>query len=417
MNFEYFIAKRISNSKYNKSLSHVFIRIAVGASALSLIVIILSFSLLDGFKSTIKNKLAGFGAHIIVTRHDSNNSYQTTPIKKDQKIIDLLVGIDGVKHVQTFALKAGLIKTASETQGVVLKGVSEDFNWSFFEENLVKGRHFDVQKSEKTGKEVIISETLAKRTKLDTGDNLYMYFIDNQARMRKYKIVGIYNTGMIEFDEMYILADIHDVEKLNDWNYYKNEEVSGYEVLINKFSEIDQVYQRVEDKIGFRFDINGEKLQVNSLQELYPQIFDWLSLLDINALVLLIIMVTIAAINMITALLILILERTRLIGILKAVGTQNWSIRKIFIFNGLNILIRGLIWGNLIGISLLLIQYYTHIIPLNPELYYMDYVPMEINFLKILIANVGMIFITFLILIIPSVIIAKIPPVKAIKFD
>ncbi len=297
MNFEFFIAKRISNSKYNKSLSHVFIRIAVIASSLSLIVIILSFSLLAGFKASIKNKLVGFGSHIVVTRHDSNNSYQTTPIQKKQATINLLQEVEGVKHVQTFALKAGLIKTETETQGIVLKGVSENFNWSFFKDNLVKGRIFEVEGGKKTGKEVIISETIAKKTQLDTGDNLYMYFIDNQTRIRKYKIVGIYNTGMLEFDDIYILADIHDVEKLNDWNYTEDEEVTGYEILIDKFSHIDEVSQKVKDKIGFKFDINGEKLQVNNLKELYPQIFDWLSLLDINAIVLLIIMVIIASIN------------------------------------------------------------------------------------------------------------------------
>lgn len=417
MNFELFISRRISASKHNRSLSHVFMRIAVIASALSLIVMILSVSVLDGFKSAIKDKLAGFGAHIVVTKHDANYSFETTPISKSDETIEKLELIDGVKHVQTFALKAGLVKTETETQGVVLKGVGEDFDWSFFDKNLVRGTHFNVEKGAKTGKDIIISEELAKITDLDTGDNLYMYFIEDQARMRKYKIVGIYNSGMVEFDRMYILADIHDVEKLNNWNYYKDEEVSGYEILINKFSDLDEINDEVVNEIGFKFDINGEKLKVSTLKELYPQIFDWLGLLDMNAVVLLVIMIVIASINMITALLILILERTRLIGVLKAVGTQNWSIRKIFIFNGLNILLKGLFWGNLIGIGIAVLQYFTHILPLDPELYYVNHVPLEINFVKILIINIGMIILTFLVLIIPSFLITKIDPVKAIRFD
>lgn len=378
---------------------------------------ILSISVLDGFKNAIKDKLAGFGAHIVVTKHDSNNSYETNPVVKDISVLEKLEEIEGVKHVQTFALKAGLVKTETETQGVVLKGIGEDFDWSFFDNNLVKGKHFEVKKGEKTGKDVVISEELAKTAKLDTGDNLYMYFIEDQARMRKYKIIGIYNSGMVEFDRMYVLADIHDVEKLNNWNYNENEEVTGYEILIEKFSKLDDVHEQVLREVGFKFDINGEKLQVNTLKELYPEIFDWLTLLDMNAAVLLIIMLVIASINMITALLILILERTRLIGILKAVGAQNWSIRKIFVFNGLNILFKGLIWGNLIGIGLVVLQYFTHIIPLNPELYYVSYVPLDINILKILAVNLGVIILTFLILIIPSFIITKVDPVKAIRFD
>ncbi len=417
MNFEFLISQRISKSKQNKSLSHLFIRIAVIATSLSLIVMLLSISILDGFKSAIRNKLVGFGTHIVVTKHDSNNSFETNPIIKSQETINNLKSIEGIKHVQTFTLKAGLIKTETETQGVVLKGVDENFDWSFFEENLVRGNHFNVVKSQKTEKDVVISEQISKITDLDTGDYLHMYFIDDQARMRKYKIVGIYNTGMSEFDKMYVLADIHDVQKLNNWNIYENEEVTGYEIIIENFKNIDKIYEKVVREIGFKFDISGEKLKVSSLKELYPQIFDWLSLLDMNAVVLLIIMVVIASINMITALLILILERTRTIGVLKAVGAENWSIRKIFIYNGLHILLKGLFWGNLIGIGTILIQYFTHIMPLNPELYYVDYVPLEINILKILAVNVGMIGLTFIVLLVPSYLITKIDPVKAIKFD
>jgi len=378
---------------------------------------ILSISVLDGFKSAIRDKLAGFGAHIVVNKHDANYSLETSPIEKSDDIIAKIYDIKGVKHVQTFVLKAGIVKTDEETQGVILKGIGNDFDWTFFDDNLVRGTHFEAKREVVAGKDVIISEELSKITGLDLNDNLYMYFIEDQARMRKYNVVGIYNTGMVEFDRLYVLADIHDVQKLNNWEYLDKEEVTGYEILIENFADLDKINNEVIRRVGFRFDGEGEKLKVSTIQELYPQIFDWLSLLDMNALVLLLIMVVIASINMVTALLILILERTRLIGILKAVGAENWSIRKIFIYNGLSILLKGLLWGNLIGLGIALLQYYTHFISLNPELYYVDYVPLSLNLLKVLFVNLGMIILTFFVLIIPSYLIAKIEPVKAIKFD
>jgi lipoprotein-releasing system permease protein len=417
LNLEFFISRRISSSKENKSLSSVFIRIAIIASALSLIVMILSVSILDGFKDAIKDKLAGFGANIIVSKHDSNYSFETSPVQKNMNTIKELRNIPGVKHVQCFAVKAGLIKTNTETIGVILKGVGDDYDWSFLNENMVRGKHFMPSKGYKTCKDIVISEELARLADVDTGQYIYMYFIEEQTRMRKYRVVGIYNSGMSEFDKLYIFADIHDVEKLNNWHYYKNEQISGYEITIKDFSKLSQIERQVNRITGFRFDKNGEKLKVTTIKQMYPQIFDWLSLLDMNALILIIIMIIIASINMITALLILILERTRMIGVLKSLGAHNASIRKIFIYNGIFILLKGLLWGNIIALGLAFVQKYTHFIPLNPKIYYMNYVPFDINFLKILFINIGMIVITFFILIIPSMIISKIEPVKAIRFE
>ena len=417
MNLEFFISKRISNSRENRSLSGVFIRIAVIASALSLIVMLLSVSILDGFKSAIREKLTGFGAHLIVSKHDSNYSFQTSAIDKNTETINNILSIDGVLKVQTFALKAGLIKTETESLGVVLKGIGDDFDWSFFDANMVRGTHFKPSTGSKTGKKIIISEELSRITDLDTGDFIHMYFIEEQTRIRKYKISGIYNTGLSEFDRMYILADIRDVEKLNNWNYEQNEQVSGYEVIINSFDNLNNIYKQTIRKVGFKFDSNGEKLKVMTIKDLYPQIFDWLGLLDMNAIVLLVIMFIIASINMITALLIIILERTQMIGVLKSLGQKNANIRKIFIYNGIFILMKGLFWGNLIALSISFLQYFTHFLQLNPEIYYVDYVPLQINFVKILLINAGMIILTFLVLIIPSMAISKIEPVKAIKFN
>jgi len=282
---------------------------------------------------------------------------------------------------------------------------------------MIKRTHFKPSKGYSTGKEIVISEALSKITDLDTGDYIHMYFIEDHTRMRKYKIVGIYNTGLSEFDQLYILADIHDVEKLNNWNYNEKEQISGYEIIIDNFKKLNIIYNAVVKKVGFKFDENGQKLKVMTIKDLFPQIFDWLGLLDMNAIVLLIIMFIIASINMITALLIIILERTRMIGILKSMGEKNKSIRKIFIYNGIFILMKGLFWGDLIAIILILFQHFTHILHLNPAIYYVDYVPLQINIIKILMINIGMIILTFLVLIIPSMVVSKIEPVKAIKFD
>ena len=417
MNLEFFISKKISRSKENRSLSRIFIRIAVIATALSVVVMILSMSILDGFKSAVQDKLSGFGSHIVVTKHNTNNSFETNPILKDKNVMQKIAKVQGVKNVQSFAIKAGLVKTEEETFGVVLKGVGDDFDWSFFDENMVKGQHFQPSQGAKTGKNVVISEEFAKIAKVDTGQYLYMYFIEDQARMRKYKVVGIYNTGMQEFDKLYILADIHDIEKLNNWNYTNQEEISGYEIIIDDFKHLDDIAYKVYKLVGIQFDIKGEKLKVSTIKELYPQIFDWLALLDLNTIILLIIMFVIASINMITALLILILERTRMIGVLKSMGASISSIRKIFIYNGLYILTKGLIWGNIIALGICFVQYFTHILPLNPQMYYVDYVPLEINFLKIFFINALMIILTFLVLLLPSYIVSKIDPVKAIRFN
>lgn len=379
---------------------------------------LMSVAILDGFKQSIEKKLTGFASHITVTNHDANYSYQANPIEKNEEIENKILKIQGVKHIQAIAIKAGLVKTMNDTYGVVLKGVGADYDWSFIEENIVRGNHFVVpQKETKPLKDVVISEEMAKKFNVDTGSYIYMYFIEEQTRMRKYKVVGIYNSSLSEFDKIYIYADIHDIERLNNWNYKDKEQFTGYEILINDFKKLDKVALDVNRKVGFRFDNKGNKLKISTIKELYPQIFDWLSLLNMNAAVLLIIMFFVASINMITALLILILERTNMIGLLKAIGSTNKSIRKIFIFNGLIILLKGLIWGNLITFAIILLQHYTHFIPLNPQIYYINYVPFSIDITKILLINIGMIILTFLVLLLPSMFITKIDPVKAIKFN
>lgn len=404
-------------SKANKSLAFVFFRIAVLATAISVIVMIWSVGILDGFKNAITNKLVGIGSHIVVSKHVTNYSYSTSPIPKEQEIIDQIKNVKGVTNVQTYAIKAGLIKTNDETFGVVLKGIDENFNWKYFDQYMIKGRKLIVSQGNETGKEVVISESLSQKAKVDTGQFLYMYFLDQTPRMRKYQVVGIYNTNLEDLDMIYVLADIHDVQRLNDWKYFSDQQISGYEVTIDNMKNLDKISEEITRKVGFRFDINGEKLKVETLRDLYPAIFDWMSLLNINSTVLLFIMAVIASMNMITSLLILILDKTQTIAILKVVGSNNWSIRKVFIYNGIQILLKGLLWGNVIGIVFGLLQNWLHFLPLDPKMYYINYVPIELNILKILAINVALVILTFFVLIVPSYIISKLSPAKALKFD
>jgi len=417
MNTALFIARKITNNKENnKNISNSIISIAIIAIALSLSVMILSVAIITGFKKEIREKVIGFGSHIVIMNHDTNTSYETVPIKKNQDFYKNITEVQGIKHIQPFAIKAGIIKTNSQIQGVVLKGVGSDFDWSFFEKNIVEGRHFTVKDGEKTT-EVIISKYISNLLKLNVEDDLVMYFIQNPPRFRKYKIVGIYDTGLEEFDKIYVLTDIADIQKLNDWTDSNEELVTGFEILIDDYNNLDQLTNEVRNRVALKFDENGNKLRVDNIKDANPQIFDWLALTDMNVWVILSIMLFVATINMVSGLLIIILERTNMIGILKALGSSNSGIQKIFIYNAIFIMGKGILWGNAIGLSISFIQYFFHIIPLNASSYYVDTVPINIQPLDILLLNVGTLIITTLILIIPSFIITKIEPIKAIRFN
>ena len=416
MNTELFIAKKIVLSKENKSLflgSKAIIRIASIAISLGLIVMILSVAIVTGFKSQIRNKVIGFGSHITITNMDNNTSYETIPINKNQSFYPSLEKEVGIKHIQVYAIKAGIIKTNTEIQGVVLKGVGKDYDWSFFEKNIVEGKHFSVSDTAKNN-QVIISKQISTLLKLKTGDNLFMYFIQNPPRLRKFKICGIYETSFEDLDKLIIIADIAQIQKLNDWT---DEQISGFEVLINDYEQIDNITSLVQDKAGFKFNADGSKLRVSNIKQNNPQIFDWLALTDTNVIIILVLMLIVAGFNMITGLLVIILERTNMIGILKALGTSNWSIRKIFLYQATFIIGKGLIWGNIIGIGLCIIQYYTHLVKLDPASYYVTSVPINLNFLHLLFLNIGTLIVTIFMLILPSYIITRISPVKAIKFN
>lgn len=413
MSLEYFIAKRIHFQQGKKNVSRPAVRIATIGIALGLAVMLISVAVVIGFKNEIRNKTIGFGGHIQISNFDNNNTYEMNPIKADKALIKKITAIDGVKHVQRFATKPGIIKTDTEFQGIVVKGIDSGFDWNFFKSNLVEGKILDVSGAAPSN-QVVLSKYLANLLGLKLGDSFYTYFIQDQVRARKFKIVGIYSTNFIEYDKLFILADMRQVQALNDWS---PESFSGLEVLITDFNRIDEVGDVVYDATANKFNKDGSAYSTQTIKQLNPQIFSWLDLLNMNVWVILILMLAVAGFNMISGLLILILERTNMIGILKSMGATDWSVRKVFLYHSAFLIGKGMLWGNVIGLSLCAIQYFTGVIPLDPQAYYVATVPVCFNWLYILLLNVGTLVASLLMMIGPSYLITKITPAKIIRYE
>jgi len=414
LNIEFFIARRlILDKETKKTISRSILSIAVFGVALSLAVMIIAVAVVTGFKNEITNKVVGFGSHIQILNFDSNISYETQPIKKDQEFLSDLRSEPGILNVQVFATKAGIIKTQTDIQGVVLKGIGSDFNWYFFEKYITEGDIFYVGDSVRTNK-VVISKYLASLLKLNVGDEFIMYFIQEPPRMRRFEVSGIFETSLEEFDKIYVLADISHIQRLNDWD---GNQISGFEITIDDFNQLDELTYRVMNIVGFGFEDDRTRLKVVNIYDKYPQIFDWLNLQDMNVIVILILMIIVAGFNMVSGLLILILDRTTMIGILKALGTINLTIRRIFLYQSGFLIVKGLFWGNLIGLALCLLQKEFEIIKLDQSSYYLTTVPINLNVFHILALNIGTCLVVMMILIIPSMIISRISPVKAIRFN
>ena len=406
MNTSLFIAKRLYNAKENNnSYTRPIIRIAILAVSLSVSIMLLSVFILSGFKAEISDKVFGFGGHINISKFSYNQSYENDPINYSNEIVSKIELIDDVENIQQFATKAGIIKKEEEILGVIIKGVGQDYNWKFFEKNLVFGE-LPIYDSV-TSNKVLISENISKKMKFEIGDDLVMYFVQKPTRVRKFTISGIYKTGLTEFDEITVLADIKHIQKLNNWN---NNQIGGYEVLLSNIDNLQYNSELIDETIDF-------DLKAISIKDKYPQIFDWLRLQDFNVLIILILMLIVGGVNMITSLLIIILEKSRLIGVLKAIGATNWDIRKVFIYNSLYIISSGLLFGNLVALSFSIAQKYFNLIKLDENIYFMSYVPIKIEFLSLLLINFGTIIICYLILVIPSIVISKISPAKSIKFE
>ena len=411
MNFEFFIAKHLINAQsYKSSVSAPIIKIGVLAIAISTIVMLFAVAISVGLQQKIRDKAVAFNGHITISNFDTNLSEGAqAPIKKNQLFYPEFKEVAGITHVQAVAQKFGIIRTETDFEGLFLKGVGIDYNWQYFKEFLIQGTLPNY--SESYSDEVLISEHLAKRLLFKLGDTFQMYFLKSDSSsppsIRKFKIVGIFNSGFEELDQTFLIGDLNHVQRLNRWS---KDQVGQFEVFIQDYEDLDAKGLEV-------YAETPSTLNAQTVKQKYPVIFDWIAIFDKNTYGIIAMMILVGVINMITALLVLILERTQMIGILKALGSPSWSIQKVFIYTASYLAITGLILGNGIGLLILFIQKYLSPITLNPSVYYVSKAPVDINLWTILSLNLLTFVICVLVLIIPSYLIAKIAPVKAIKFD
>lgn len=411
MNLEYFIAKRLITAKGRKSsISAPIIKIAISAIAIGMVMMIVSVATGIGLQQKIRQKVSAFNGHIIITNYEDNQSQvSVTPVSTQQEFYPKFTSVSGINHIQAVASKAGIIRTETAFEGIIYKGVGKDYEWDNIKEYLVSGKIPDV--SHNLNQQVLISKYLADRLNLKTGDRFNTFFMKENGNglpnLRVFEITGIYNSGFQEFDSAYIIGDIRHLQRINKW---QPDQVGAFEVFVDDFSKIKEKGEAV-------YNQTGSTLDTQTIVEKYYYIFEWLQLFDFNIIVILVIMIVVATINMVVALLVLILERTQMIGILKALGANNWMVRKVFLYNAFYLIVRGLFWGNIIGIGLILAQQYFGIIKLNPENYYVNEAPVYFNWIYIVALNVGTVVICLLVLLIPSYVITKISPVKAIRFD
>jgi len=412
LKLEYFISKRLATSKeYKSSVSAPIIKIAIVAIAISIIMMLVSISTGFGLQEKIRDKITSFNGHITIINYDNNQSDVTTEaLSLNQDFYPEFKTVSEVNKIFPFATIAGVVRTPETFEGVIYKGVSDNYDFNYIKEYLKEGSLPKFSKESMTN-EILISDYLSRRLKLKVGDKMQTYFMKDSGNkmpyIRSFDIVGIYDSGFKEFDETYVIGDLKHVQRLNKW---QPNEVGGFEIYVSDFTKIDEVNAKIYDEIPS--DLNSI-----SIKDKYFGIFEWMKVFDLNIYIIIGIMVIVASINMIVALLVLILERTQMIGVLKALGANNWTIRKIFLLNATHIVFRGLIWGNAIGITLLLIQKYFKIIKLDSSQYHVTEAPVYINVLYVLGLNLMIVIICYVILLIPSYIITKISPVKAIKYQ
>jgi len=411
LNLELFISKRlITFKKHESSISSPIIKIGIASIALGIIVMLISIATGVGLQHKIREKISGFNGHIQIVNFDANQSLVTmVPISGNRKFMNEVKQNKNILSLQAFANKAGIIKTETDFEGIILKGVGTDFNWNFFKDYLIDGK-LPIYTLELSN-DLLISKTIADKLQLKVGDETVLWFvredIQKSPQVRKLKIKGIYSTGFPDFDNSFVIGDIKHIQKLNKW---QPEEVGGFEVFIKDFDQIKTVGAEV-------YRLLPTHINSTTILEQFPLIFEWIALFDSNIAAIIIIMVLIAGFNMITALLVLILEQTRMIGILKSLGSTDWQIRKIFLYQATYLVLKGLFWGNLIGLGLLFIQKYFGVISLNPETYYVDKAPVYLPLATIIIMNLGVVALSYLMLLLPSYYITKINPVKAINFE
>ena len=405
MNIPFFIAKRLLTNRQS-GYSGLIIRIAVTAVAISIAVMIIAVAIVKGYKYEIRNKIIGFSTHIQISKLDLNNSFQSNPLISDSILEHLISSQDGITHLQKFAIKAGIIKTPNEFEGIVLKGIDKDYDCNFIREHMNQGNIISLQDSV-TSNDILLSQKTVDKLNLKLGDAVTIYFIQDPPRVRKLKLVGIYKTGFDEMDAMFAFADMRHIQKLNNWN---PNQVTGYEVSISDYEKLDEMTDKIIGIVPYNMD-------VQSIRKMHPQLFDWLNLLDLNVIIIILLMIIVACINMSTALLILIVERSNMIGILKAVGARNISLANVFLYLSSYLMLGGMMIGNVAGIGLCLIQKHFGVFKLPQEAYYLNEIPVRFDLTDVMVINAGAFLLCLIVLILPSRFVMRISPVKAIKFE
>lgn len=405
MKYERSLARRIQREG-KSGFSRPIMRLSVMSISLGLAVMLISVSILEGFQRGVREKVAGFHADIQVSNFDFNDSYELPPIYADSTVLSSIEEKEHVNNTNVFALKGGILKTDNLIHGVVLKGIDKKFHWEIFNQWIIKGDTLDLH-TKKRSRDILISKVVADKLLLDTGDQVIMYFIQKPPRVDKFTIRGIYHSGFVEFDSRFVIGDIRKIQKLNKWD---SNQAAGIEVWLDDPDQMASVKKKLQKELDYSW-------KIKTVVDRFPFIMEWLELLDTNIYFILILMILISGITMISTLLIMILERTTMIGVLKSLGASNSSIQKIFIYISMHLISRGLIYGNLIALSLLGLQYFFEIIPLDPGSYYIDSVPVVFNVYVIAILNIATIALIGIMLLWPSFIVSKIRPIKALRFD
>ncbi len=423
MSVEKFIANRITLSNKGKNnISKPIVKIGIIGIALGISVMILTVAIVLGFKQEIITKITGITSHITISNVSLNNSNEPDPLKLSNDTLKMLTDLPFIRHIQATALKNGIIKTKTENEGVLLKGVSSEFDFSFFKKYLVEG-NLPVYTDTGVSRDILVSKKLADKLNIKTGQKLLAYFLTSkrmsdsvsrvrdyvelEKRSRSFKVCGIFNTGFAEFDENLAIVDLKQIQKLN---YWEHNQAGNYELFLNDFNTLNTDVEKVQELLGYNYRI----IPVN---EAYENIFTWLEMVDVNGIIIISLMLMVAGVNMITALLILILERANMIGLVKSMGMSNVSVRKVFFYVSLKLLWRGLLFGNLIGIGAVLLQYFFHLVELDSNTYYVEYMPVIFNVTYILILNAGIILSCMLMMFFPTLILTRITPIKTLRFD
>lgn len=414
MNLELFIARKVYFGESTKQkVSSPAIKIAVAGIAIGLAAMVLSVCIVVGFKKEIRDKVIGFGSHIQITSFANTASYDTKPVRLSDSLLSVLQSNPNIEHIESYATKPGIIKTDTDFQGVVLKGVGENYDWSFFKDNMIEGDVF--QPSDSTvANQAIISKYIADRLHLKLGDSFFSYFIQDPPKVRKFTITGIYSTNFEDYDKLFMIVGLNTVQRLNSWDA---NQVSGLELRVKDYSRLQEVKDDLFFQMAGSHDGDGNALFTRSIEDINPMIFSWLSLLDMNVWVIIILMLAVSGFTMISGLLIIILERANMIGILKALGCRNTDIRKIFLYISSFLIIKGMIWGNVIALVICILQKMFGIIKLDPATYYVTEMPVYLNPIYIILINIGALLISLAMMIGPSYLIARISPAKSIKFE